>query len=120
VIDVLMDKLAKFNPVKIDGRDSYKFRQVAVDYFQTRPEHRVFIGQMTAASEAITLTAACDVGIVEAEYNPAKNAQFISRAHRMGQTLPVFARFLAVPDTLDGRIMRIFRRKAQEMSALFD
>ena len=75
---------------------------------------------MTAASEAIT-SAACDVGIVEVKLHiPRRIASPSPCSTAWAMTLPVFARFLPEPETLDGRIMRIYRHKAQEMSALFD
>lgn len=120
VIDGLVSALSnEYEVVKVDGRDSPKKRNEAVQRFQ-EGSARVFVGQLQAASVAITLTAASDVAMVECSFNPADNAQAISRAHRLGQQLGVIARYLTVPGTLDSRIMRIFRRKAQEMSKLFD
>lgn len=120
VIEVLIEKLKDFKPVSIYGGTSAEVRQKAIDDFQNDPHTRVFIGQLIAAGTAITLTAANQVGIVEPDYVPGVNAQAIKRAHRRGQIKPVFVRFFTIEDSIATKITRIFRRKAQELSAIFD
>lgn len=79
---------------------------------------RVFVGQILAAGTAITLTAASEVTIVEPSWVPGENRQAIDRAHRLGQQDSVLASFLYLPNTLDARIMGVFRRKAGEIASL--
>jgi SNF2 family DNA or RNA helicase len=118
VIDHLTRGLAEFAPVVITGKSTPNARALAVQDFQTQPGTRVFIGQILAAGTAITLTAASEVAIVEPSWVPGENLQAIARAHRLGQRDMVLGSFLYLLGTLDERIMRVFRRKAAEISEL--
>ena len=118
VIEHLRRGLLEFKPVVITGETGAKARQDAIAAFQTDPDTRIFIGQILAAGTAITLTAASEVAIVEPSWVPGENVQAIGRAHRLGQRDSVLASFLYLPGTLDERIMRVFRRKAAEISQL--
>jgi SWI/SNF-related matrix-associated actin-dependent regulator of chromatin subfamily A-like protein 1 len=118
VIDHLARGLAEFAPVMVTGRSTPNARALAVQDFQSNPGTRVFIGQILAAGTAITLTAASEVAIVEPSWVPGENLQAIARAHRLGQRDMVLGSFLYLPGTLDERIMRVFRRKATEISLL--
>jgi hypothetical protein len=119
VIAGLGQALLDFAPLTITGETSPAERAAVVDLFQTKPVHRVFIGQILAAGTAVTLTAASDVAIVEPSWVPGENAQAIARAHRLGQLFSVLASFLYLPNTLDQQIMRAYRRKAEEVSELY-
>lgn len=120
VIDRLTERLIEWNPVRLTGASTQQQRMLAVDAFQGDPDVRVFIGQIQAAGTAITLTSSSDVGIVEASWTPSDNFQAACRAHRIGQRDGVVCRFLFVPGTLDARIAKAFRRKAEEISAIFE
>lgn len=118
VIDYLHAAISAFYTAGvIDGRTPLKVKQELVEGFQ-RGMIRVMIGQTIAAGTSITLTAADTVLVLEPDWNPANNYQAISRAHRMGQSLPVTAYFAYAAGTLDERITRVLRRKAQD-AALF-
>ena len=119
VLARLREQLLDFNPVTISGDTSPEDRAEAVRKFQNDPEARIFLGQTRAAGTAITLTKASEVAIVEPSWTPSDNEQAIARAWRLGQTNPVLVSFLYVPGTLDQRIMRAFRRKAQELCELY-
>jgi SWI/SNF-related matrix-associated actin-dependent regulator 1 of chromatin subfamily A len=118
VIDTLMSALQQFQPVKIDGRTNQSQREAAVEAFQTDPNCRVFVGQLQAASTAITLTAASNVLFAEADWTPAINAQAAARAHRIGQPSAVTARFVMLDGTSDALVMKALARKAADISAL--
>jgi len=107
------------NIVKIDGRTPPAERTAAVELFQHDPECLLFLGQIQAAGESITLTAASTVAIMEAEFVPARIAQAAARAHRIGQHSAVLVHLLSVPDSLDIRVNRIAARKAAELVGLF-
>lgn len=120
-IDVLArlhELLALYNPVLVNGATVPAARTDAVRRFQEDPRVRVFVGQMLAAGTAITLTAASEVAIVEPSWVPGENRQAIDRAHRLGQRDSVLASFLFIPNTLDQRVMSVFRRKANEIAEL--
>ena len=118
VIEDLRKGLVEFNPVVITGQTAPKDRTDAIEAFQNHPNVRIFIGQVLAAGTAITLTAASEVAIVEPSWVPGDNVQAICRAHRLGQHDSVLASFLYLPGTLDERIIKVFRRKAAEISEL--
>lgn len=120
VIEILKERLNKYKPVVINGGVSNKVRQDAIDSFQNDPGTQIFIGQLISAGTAITLTAAHHVDLVEEDYTPGVNAQAIMRAHRRGQKFPVCVRFYALADTIGAKITRIHRRKAQELTAIYD
>lgn len=122
-IDALSAGLDEFNPVAIHGSVSATRRQDAIDSFQDDPETRVFIGQLTASSTAITLHAhgACqDVLFVSADWVPATNAQAVARVHRKGQTNAVTARFLHLENSLDEQVQKALIRKSHQISTVFE
>lgn len=119
VLAYLQKQLAAYTPVIVQGGQSGHERQQAIDAFQQDPGTRIFLGQLTAASEAITLTASSYVVFVEYSATPAVNVQAAKRAHRIGTTNPVLARFLSVPGTLDDAISRVAARRAQDLVELF-
>jgi SWI/SNF-related matrix-associated actin-dependent regulator of chromatin subfamily A-like protein 1 len=110
----------RFPAVSIHGQTPHKDRVKAVEEFQTNPDVRVFVGQITAAGTAITLTAANEVAIVEPSWTPGENYQAACRVHRIGVRDGVVCRFLCVPGTLDEAIARASRRKAEDIAELFD
>lgn len=118
VIEALRRALVEFNPVVVTGATGPRERTEAVDRFQNHPATRIFIGQILACGTAITLTAASEVAIVEPSWVSGENVQAIGRAHRLGQHDSVLASFLFLPGTLDERIIKVFRRKAAEISEL--
>ena len=119
VLAGLFKQLVVFNPVLLQGGMSAKDRDDAIQRFQNDPDCRVFIGQIDAAGEAITLTAANRVAFAEYSWNPAKNYQAMLRAHRIGQTKPVQVDFLTVAGSLDEIIGRVVARKTKMNAELF-
>lgn len=119
-VDHLREALLAFNPVVVDGRTPDRQRQQAVDTFQSVSQCRVFIGQIVAAGTAITLTAASNVVFAEADWVPANNVQAAARAHRIGQSLPVLARFVTLAGSLDEKIMGTLSRKTRDIAQLLD
>lgn len=92
VIATLMKVFKAWKPVKIDGSVSPTKRQIAVDKFQSG-ESDVFIGQLQAAAEGLTLTRSCDIFFYELDWLPAMNEQCISRLYRIGQENAVTAHY---------------------------
>jgi SNF2 family DNA or RNA helicase len=58
--------------------------------------------------------------MVECDWVPGNNAQAIMRAHRRGQKNTVFARFVSIEDSVDQKVTRVYRRKALELTQIFD
>jgi SWI/SNF-related matrix-associated actin-dependent regulator 1 of chromatin subfamily A len=101
----------------IDG--STRDRQAEVDRFQNDDACRVFIGQETAAGEAITLTRASEIWIVERSTVPGTNRQIRKRIHRRGQTRPCLAKYVTVVGSLDEDITRFCIQKEAMEEAVF-
>ena len=91
-----------------------------VDSFQNNKKTRVFIGNITAAGTAITLTAAHNVVFAECEWVPAMMAQAAMRCHRIGQKNPVTIRFFSLSNSIDERISEKIKRKTKELTEIFD
>jgi SNF2 family DNA or RNA helicase len=120
VLRALASGLVRYGAVAIDGGTSPGLRQVAIDNFQADPAARVFIGQITAAATAITLTAASHVVFAEASWVPADNLQAAKRVHRIGQTRPVLVRFVSLAGSLDEAITEVLRRKAHLLAQIMN
>ena len=61
----------------------------------------------------MNLTAADYVYILDPWWNPAVEAQAIDRAHRIGQTRPVFAYRLIAQDTVEEKILALQEQKRE-------
>jgi SWI/SNF-related matrix-associated actin-dependent regulator 1 of chromatin subfamily A len=120
VINALREGLLDREPVVFRGDTSTARRAKAVTTFQEDPNCRVFLGQLHACGEVITLTEAKTVFFAEYAGTPGVNYQAASRAHRMGQRDGVQAYFGTVPGTLDERIAATAARRAREIAEIFD
>jgi len=97
--------------VILNGQTKEVDRVEAVRAFQEDPDCRVFLGNIKAAGTGLTLTAACEIDMLESDWTPAGNAQAIMRVHRIGQTRQVRARFITLADSIDEVVTRIVATK---------
>jgi superfamily II DNA or RNA helicase len=86
-------------------------RQARVERFQTDPGCPFFLISLKAGGLGLNLTAAEYVFLLDPWWNPAAEAQAIDRAHRIGQTRPVFAYRLLARGTIEERILELAQRK---------
>jgi len=119
VIDFIMKEFKK-EAVKIDGSVSTKHRQDIVNRFQNDPKTTLFVGQIIAAGEAITLTAASNCAIIELPNNPAKIDQAADRVHRLGQKWPVTIHYLLAADTIDYKMAKLLDAERLNAKAVMD
>lgn len=119
VLAGLKQTLAALRPATVSGGDTPAGRDAAVHAFSTRPECRVFIGQIVAAGTAIDLSAASQALFVESSWVPGENAQAAMRLQNLNQTRRVTARFIGMAGSIDEQIQRVVRRKTRELSRLF-
>lgn len=112
-LENLRDFLWKNNiyAVLVNGRTPEKERIAAVKAFQNDPRCQVFIGNIRAAGTGITLTAACEIDMLESDWSPAGNAQAIMRIHRIGQSRTVRGRFITLAKSFDEIVNRIVAQK---------
>ena len=93
----------------LDGRT--RDREAKVDRFQEDPDCSLFLISLKAGGVGLNLTAAGYVFLLDPWWNPAVEAQAIDRAHRIGQTRPVFAYRLIAKDTVEERILDLQEQK---------
>ncbi len=92
----------------LDGRSSQ--RQERVDAFN-RSDTQVFLVSLRAGGTGLNLTGADYVIHYDPWWNPAVEAQATGRAHRIGQTRPVFAYRLTTRGTVEEKILSLHARK---------
>lgn len=83
-------------------------------------EVRVFLLSLKAGGVGLNLTAADTVIHYDPWWNPAVEAQATARAHRIGQTKPVFVTRLVSQGTLEERMMVMLERKRELAAALLN
>ncbi len=80
--------------------------------FQTDPERNVFFISLKAGGVGLNLTEAEYVFILDPWWNPQVENQAINRAHRIGQKRHVFAYRFITLGTIEEKILKLQRRKA--------
>lgn len=118
VVAVLKDRLADFGAVELTGKTAAAKRDAHIEAFRTDPSCRVFIGQIHACGTAINLQVANRVVFAEFDWVPANNLQAAKRAHRIGQTKPVFVTLLHVPGTTDQLVSRLVTQKLEQINEI--
>jgi SNF2 family DNA or RNA helicase len=86
--------------------------------FQTDDKCRVFIGQMLACGEGISLSAGRDVFMAEYSWVPKDIAQAVMRPVLMGAPDPVSVRFAKLAGSLDEQFVTTLRRKTSMITEL--
>ena len=81
--------------------------QARVERFQNDPDCQLFLISLKAGGLGLNLTAADYVFLLDPWWNPAVEAQAIDRAHRIGQTRPVFAYRLIARDTVEEKVLEL-------------
>jgi SWI/SNF-related matrix-associated actin-dependent regulator 1 of chromatin subfamily A len=94
VIMALVAALADQGVAWFTGRTSLKNRDRAANRFQHDPNCHFFIGNIEAAGQGITLTAARHVVFAEPDWRGTFLEQAEDRAHRIGQCAPVLVTYL--------------------------
>ncbi len=87
-------------------------REAVVNRFQSG-EVPIFLISLKAGGTGLNLTAADTVIHYDPWWNPAVTRQATDRAHRIGQTQPVFVYHLLTRDTVEDRIMALQQDKAE-------
>lgn len=109
----LKEKSTEF--VKLTG--STKDRETPVRQFQAG-QVPVFLISLKAGGAGLNLTAADTVIHYDPWWNPAVEAQASDRAHRIGQTKPVFVHKLICEGTIEEKILEMQNTKAAILEGL--
>jgi SNF2 family DNA or RNA helicase len=92
-------------------------RQAKCDAFQNG-QAEVFLISLKAGGTGLNLTSADTVIHYDPWWNPAAQAQATDRAHRIGQTRPVFVHQLIVAGSVEERMLELQRHKQELASGL--
>ena len=88
--------------------------------FQEDADCCVFVGQIAAAGLGITLTAASTMVFYSLDYSMSNFEQAKARIHRVSQTENCLYIYLTAKHTVDTKILRAFRDKADLAKMLVD
>ncbi len=108
-------KKAGISFVKLTG--DTKDRETPIMRFQ-KGEVPVFLISLKAGGSGLNLTTADTVIHYDPWWNPAAEAQASDRAHRIGQTKPVFIHKLICQGTIEERIVEMQKTKAALIEGL--
>lgn len=97
-----------------------KDRDEQVRAFQNDPEVRVFVGQIATAGLGITLTAASTMAFYSLDYSMSNFEQTKARIHRVGQRMPCTYLYLVAKGTVDEKVLRALKDKADLAKSLVD
>ena len=117
--DELMNRFDK-QAVKLVGGMSDKQREAAKEAFQNDDKIRLFVGNVAAAGEGITLTAASNAVFVEHPRTPGGLKQGEDRIHRIGQEMPVTCWNLVADNTIDEEIVKSLEAKMATATEVID
>jgi SWI/SNF-related matrix-associated actin-dependent regulator 1 of chromatin subfamily A len=118
-IDLLCKHFGKIC-VRVDGTVPNAKRKLAVQRFQNDPKCRLFVGNIDAAGEGLTLTKSSTVAFFELDWVPAKIAQGAARVHRITQTKVCQIYYLIAKGTIEERIMRTIESKSSVLNQVLD
>ena len=94
-------------------------RPAAIEAFQAGTA-QVFLISLKAGGTGLNLVAADTVVLYDPWWNPAVEEQAIDRAHRIGQTKPVFIHKLVAADTIEEKMEVLKEKKSALARSLFD
>jgi len=101
----------------LHGGLTVRQREAEIAAFNAR-SGRIFILSLKAGGYGLNLTKATHVVHFDRWWNPAVENQATDRAHRIGQTKPVFVHALVTTGTVEERVDRILTRKASVADTL--
>ena len=105
--------------VKLVGGSNDVERKEAEEKFQTDKSIKVFIGS-SAAEEAITLTAASMMAIIELPWTPGSLDQREDRIHRIGQIKGCNYYYFIGEKTIEEAILKLLDSKRKTITAILD
>jgi SNF2 family DNA or RNA helicase len=118
-LDVLTEKLAKYNPLQYHGRIASHKRDGVIDQFKHDPSCKVILMSYGAGAVGLNLQFCHYVFLFDRWWNPAVEDQAINRAHRLGVKQPVTVTRMMSVDTIEQRIHDVLEEKRQLFQSLF-
>ncbi|MGE4351747.1 MAG: SNF2-related protein [Bdellovibrionales bacterium] len=118
MLDLIKPAVQNIGIPFVELRGTTKDRVTPVTRFQNG-EVPLFLISLKAGGTGLNLTAADTVIHYDPWWNPSVENQATDRAHRIGQTKPVFVYKLIAEGTVEERILELQARKADLANALF-
>ena len=119
-LDILKERLHKFNPIEYHGQIPSKQRETVIERFRNDPECSVILMSYGAGSVGLNLQFCEYVFLFDRWWNPAIEDQAINRAHRIGAAGPVtVTRFVSI-GTIEERIDQILSEKRELFATVLD
>ncbi len=119
-LEILARHLAPFGPLQFHGKVPAGQRQAVLERFHSDPGKHVLLMSYGTGSVGLNLQCASYVFLFDRWWNPAVEDQAINRAHRIGQTQPVFVTRFVTPGTIESRIAEVLERKRQLFNELIE
>lgn len=108
--DILTDGLKEFGVLRLDGSTPPKIRETLETVFR-EPDRRIFLAQLTAASEAISLAPANDLWFCELSFSPKDMDQMSKRVTNIEKKTPCYIKVCCVENSLDEAMTEGLMRK---------
>lgn len=105
--------------VTLTGKDKAEAREKSIQSFK-RGDVALFLISLKAGGVGLNLTEADTIIHYDPWWNPAVEQQATDRAHRIGQTQPVFIHKLICQDSIEERIVELQRTKQNTLQQLLD
>ena len=117
IVDALM---AEFGDIarKVVGGVSAKRRQVIKEDFQAG-KFPLFIGNISAAGEGITLTRSCRLLFGEIDWSASSMWQALKRIHRLTQLEECLIQYLLLQNSMDALLAKTYIGKRETISEFF-
>lgn len=118
-LDVIGDRLARFNPVHYHGRVPSHKRDAVIDRFKNDPKCGAILMSYGAGAVGLNLQFCHYVFLFDRWWNPAVEDQAINRAHRLGVKQAVTVTRMMAVDTIEQRIDTVLSEKRELLQTLF-
>jgi len=119
MLDLIKPELDALAVAYVEIRGETQDRATPVRHFQAGDVSLILIS-LKAGGTGLNLTAADTVILYDPWWNPAVEAQAIDRAHRIGQTKPVFVHRLIAKGTIEEKILGLQDKKRALAAMLWE
>ncbi|MCC7530825.1 MAG: DEAD/DEAH box helicase [Candidatus Melainabacteria bacterium] len=119
MLDLIKPELDELGMQYVEIRGSTKDRESPVLRFQSG-EVPIFLLSLKAGGTGLNLTAADTVIHYDPWWNPAVENQATDRAHRIGQTKPVFVYKLIAEGTVEDKLLQLQERKKVIANSIYE
>ncbi len=118
-LEVLGERLAKYNPLYYHGGVASNKRDGVIDQFKNNPMNKVILMSYGAGAVGLNLQFCHYVFLFDRWWNPAVEDQAINRAHRLGVKQPVTVTRMMSLETIEQRIHDVLEQKRELFNNLF-